>query len=68
MMELFDGGSDLNFNFVEGFDARKNFSSADARCLIVLSDSCETSSELDGMTNKQRNQANARERYRTHRY
>jgi hypothetical protein len=68
MMELFEGGCDVNFNFAESFDARRDCASADGNRVISFSDSCETSSELDAMSSKQRNQANARERYRTHRY
>lgn len=68
MMELYKNSSDLNFNFVESFDAKKNLSQKDENCVIIFSDSYETSSELDTTSHKQRNQANARERYRTHRY
>lgn len=64
MMELYENGSDLNFNFAESFDAKK----AEGKCVIIFSDSCEGGSELDAMSHKQRNQANARERCRTHRY
>lgn len=70
MMELYESGSDLNFNFAESFDAKKN-GEEDERCAISISDSYGTSTgggELDMMSHKQRNQANARERYRTHRY
>lgn len=67
MMELYKSGSDLNFNFVESFDAEKNCEQ-DGNCVIIFSDSYETSSELDPMSHKQRHQANARERFRTHRY
>lgn len=69
MMELYESGSDLNFNFAESFDAKKN-GEEDERCAISISDSygTATGSELDMMSHKQRNQANARERYRTHRY
>ena len=66
MMELYENGSDLNFNFAETFEKRK--SKGEERCVIVFSDSCETGSEADAMSHKQRNQANARERFRTHRY
>lgn len=68
MMELYENGCDLNFNFAESFDAKKKNCGEDGRCAI--SDSYETSTgiELDTMSHKQRNQANARERYRTHRY
>jgi hypothetical protein len=66
-MELYRSGSDLNFNFPETFDVKKNCE-ADGKCVIIFSDSYETSSELETMSHKQRNQANARERYRTHRY
>lgn len=68
MMELYKNSSDLNFNFVaESFDALQNCEK-DGKCAISFSDSYETGSELDTMSHKQRNQANARERYRTHRY
>lgn len=65
MMELYENGADLNFNFTETFaDTRKG-----GKCVIVFSDGCETGSEVDAtMSHKQRNQANARERFRTHRY
>lgn len=67
MMELYDNGVDLNFNFTESFAAKENCGD-DGKCVITFNDSFETSSELDTMSYKQRNQANARERYRTHRY
>lgn len=71
MMELYEKSSDLNFNF-ESFSNKnctnnKKCDEKDGKCLIIFSDSYETGSELD-MSYKQRNQANARERYRTHRY
>lgn len=67
MMELYERSVDLNFNFAESFTAKENCGE-DGKCVITFSDSYETSSELDAMSHKQRNQANARERYRTHRY
>lgn len=67
MTELYKKSTDLNFNFAENFDARKNCE-RNGKCAISFSDSYETGSELDAMSHKQRNQANARERYRTHRY
>lgn len=63
-MELYRKGSDLNFNFAETFDANKTTT----KCVIILSESCEGLSDSDTMSYKQRNQANARERCRTHRY
>lgn len=66
-MELYKSSSDLNFNFVETFDANKNCET-NGKCVIMFSDSYVTGSELDTMSHKHRNQANARERYRTHRY
>lgn len=67
MMELYENSSDVNFNFAETFDVNKNCEKS-GKCAISFSDSYETSSELDTTSHKQRNQANARERYRTHRY
>lgn len=67
MMELYENSSDLNFNFTETFAAEKNCEK-NGKCAISFSDSYETGSELDAMSHKQRNQANARERCRTHRY
>lgn len=68
MMELYENSSDLNFNLVKSFAAKKNCET-NGKCVIIYRDSYETSSsELDTMSHKQRNQANARERYRTHRY
>lgn len=64
MMELYENGNDLNFNLTESFDAKKT----DEKCVIIFSDSCEGVDELDAMSHKQRRQANARERCRTHRY
>lgn len=66
-MELYESSADLNFNFVESFNAKENCGE-DGKYVITVSDSYETGSELDAMSHKQRNQANARERYRTHRY
>lgn len=59
--------SDLNFNFVGNFEARKNCEK-DGKCVIMFSDSYETSNVSDTMSYKNRNQANARERCRTYRY
>lgn len=68
MMELYKNSCDLNFNFVnESFEPKKKCEE-DTKCVIIFSDSYETGSELDTTSYKQRNQANARERYRTHRY
>lgn len=64
MMELYRNGSELNFNFAESFDVKK----IKDKCVIVLSESGEGLSDSDSMSFKQRNQANARERCRTHRY
>jgi len=62
-MELFrDCSSELNFNFVEGLNVAEKQDVG--RCVIILNDSYDD----DGMSHKQRSQANARERYRTHRY
>jgi hypothetical protein len=67
MMELFDIDNDLNFNVAERFQVKQNFE-GDGKCVIMFGDSFDTNSELDAMSHKQRNQANARERFRTHRY
>ncbi|CRL02344.1 CLUMA_CG015595, isoform A [Clunio marinus] len=64
-MELYGKRSDLNFNFVETFNVKKNCGN-DEKCVIIFSENFDTGSELDTMSHKQRNQANARERYRTH--
>lgn len=63
-MELYESSADLNFNFAESLNAKEK----DRKCVIAFSDSYETGHESDAMSHKQRNQANARERYRTHRY
>lgn len=65
-MELNKKNSDLNFNFVGNFEARKNCEK-DGKC-VMFSDSYETSNVSDTMSYKNRNQANARERCRTYRY
>lgn len=62
MMDLCESGSDLNF-VLEGFD----FQSDNSLENLSEGNSDERLEKILNLSQKQRNEANARERYRTHR-
>lgn len=65
MMELYEKSAELNFNL----DSNLMMEFGDMKDVIILSKSNSNGSDsCDGSSGNQRTQANARERFRTHRF
>lgn len=63
MMELYENSVELNFNL----DSHLMMEFEDMKDVIIFSKN-SSSDSCDGSTGNQRTQANARERFRTHRF